>query len=204
MTATEKLEKRIEGIENFQEIVAKFVTRLGDPSQYKFDVTEEGGYVIDLGEYGRGKCTCGHPVRYLLLIWGPNGEVAPIGCECVKHFMNYNSELYNKLEGARQGLMEAIAADERERLEAERQAERANLQPVYELARRRFLAVCKMHEENIGRGRQYTLPFVMWKLKSELLKKPEYKTTLGYNKFYVRMTLEIEKVLGQYERGEVR
>lgn len=199
MTATEKLEKRIEGIENFQEIVGKFVTRLGDPSKYEFK-----NEVIDLGEYGRGKCTCGHPVRYMLLIWGPNGEVAPIGCECVKYFMNYNADLYNRLEGARQGLMELIAADERERVEEERKQERGQIQPVFELARRKFLAVCKMHEENIGRGRQYSLPYAMWQLKTELMKNKEYKSTLAYIKAYKRLMLEIEQVLGQYERGEIR
>ena len=44
---TETIEKRIEGIGTFQEIVGKFIKRLGDPSQYEFR-----GEVIDLGEYG--------------------------------------------------------------------------------------------------------------------------------------------------------
>ena len=193
MTA-EKLGKRIEGIGNFQEIVGKFIKRLGDPSQYEFR-----GEVIDLGEYGKGKCTCDHPVRYMLLIWGPNGEVAPVGCECIKHFQAYNDKLFNSLENARVGLMEALAAEEREKTEALRQTERGKVQPAYELARRRFLAVCKMHEDNINRW----LPRSMWVLKSNLMKKVEYKTTNGYLKFYTRMTLEIEKTLGQYERGEL-
>ena len=165
---TTAAEKKIEGIENFQVIVAKFITRLGDPSKYEFR-----GEVIDLGEYGRGKCTCDHPVRYMLLIWGPNGEVAPVGCECIKHFAAYNDALYNKLEGARIGLMEALAAEEREKAEAIRQAERSKLQPAYELARRRFLAVCKMHQDNIS----YYLPRAMWVLRANLMKKVEYKTT---------------------------
>ena len=192
---TETIEKRIEGIGNFQEIVGKFIKRLGDPSQYEFR-----GEVIDLGEYGKGKCTCDHPVRYMLLIWGPNGEVAPVGCECIKHFQAYNDKLYNSLENARVGLMEALAAVEREKAEAIRTGERSKLQPAYELARRRFLAVCKMHEDNINRW----LPRSMWELKANLMKKVEYKTTNGYLKFYTRMTLEIEKTLGMYERGELR
>lgn len=192
---TETIEKRIEGIGNFQEIVGKFIKRLGDPSQYEFR-----GEVIDLGEYGKGKCTCDHPVRYMLLIWGPNGEVAPVGCECIKHFQAYNDKLFNSLENARVGLMEALAADEREKAEALRQAERGKVQPAYELARRRFLAVCKMHEDNINKW----LPRLMWDLKANLMKKVEYKTTNGYLKFYTRMTLEIEKTLGMYERGELR
>ena len=194
MTAA-TIERRIEGLENFKEIVGKFITRLGDPSKYEFR-----GEVIDLGEYGRGKCTCDHPVRYMLLIWGPNGEVAPVGCECIKHFQAYNETLYNKLEGARIGLMEALAAVEREKAEAIRQTERGKLQPAYELARRRFLAVCKMHEDNINRW----LPRAMWTLKANLMKKVEYKTTNGFLKFYTRMLLEIEKTLGMYERGELR
>jgi hypothetical protein len=213
------IERRIEGIGNFQEIVGKFIKRLGDPSQYEFR-----GEVIDLGEYGKGKCTCDHPVRYMLLIWGPNGEVAPVGCECIKHFQAYNDKLFNSLENARVGcecikhfqayndklfnslenarvgLMEALAADEREGAEAIRQAERGKVQPAYELARRRFLAVCKMHQDNISRY----LPYAMWNLQSTLMKKVEYKTTNGYLKFYTRMTLEIEKTLGMYERGELR
>jgi Cu2+-containing amine oxidase len=188
------MERRIEGLENFKEIVGKFITRLGDPSKYEFR-----GEVIDLGEYGRGKCTCDHPVRYMLLIWGPNGEVAPVGCECIKHFAAYNDALYNKLEGARIGLMEALAAEEREKAEAIRQAERSKLQPAYELARRRFLTVCKMHQDNIN----LYLPRAMWTLKADLMKKVEYKTTNGYLKFYTRMTLAIEKTLGMYERGEL-
>jgi hypothetical protein len=193
MTTT--IEKRIEGLENFKEIVGKFITRLGDPSKYEFR-----GEVIDLGEYGKGKCTCDHPVRYMLLIWGPNGEVAPVGVECIKHFAAYNETLFNKLEGARLGLMEALAADEREKTQVRQQAERSKLQPIYELARRRFLAVCKMHQDNISTY----LPHAMWTLKANLLKKAEYKTTNGYLKFYTRMTLEIEKTLGMYERGELR
>ena len=192
---TATMERRIEGLENFKEIVGKFITRLGDPSKYEFR-----GEVIDLGEYGKGKCTCDHPVRYMLLIWGPNGEVAPVGCECIKHFAAYNDALYNKLEGARIGLMEALAAEEREKVEAIRQTERSKLQPAYELARRRFLAVCKMHQDNIS----YYLPRAMWVLRANLMKKVEYKTTNGYLKFYTRMTLEIEKTLGMYERGELR
>ena len=192
---TATMERRIEGLENFKEIVGKFITRLGDPSKYEFR-----GEVIDLGEYGKGKCTCDHPVRYMLLIWGPNGEVAPVGCECIKHFAAYNDALYNKLEGARIGLMEALAAEEREKAEAIRQAERSKLQPAYELARRRFLAVCKMHQDNIN----LYLPHAMWTLKADLMKKVEYKTTNGYLKFYTRMTLAIEKTLGMYERGELR
>lgn len=194
-TAANKLEKQIEGIENFQEIVGKFVTRLGDPSKYEFR-----GEVIDLGEYGRGKCTCDHPVRYMLLIWGPNGEVAPVGCECIKHFAAYNEGLFNKLEGARLGLMEALAADEREKTQVRQEAERAKIQPVYELARRRFLAVCKMHQDNISRY----LPYAMWTLQSSLMKKVEYKTINGYLKFYTRTILTIEKTLGMYERRELR
>jgi len=193
---TATIESRIVGLSNFKEIVGKFITRLGDPSKYEFR-----GEVIDLGEYGRGKCTCDHPVRYMLLIWGPNGEVASVGCECIKHFQAYNDRLYNSLENARIGLMEALAADEREKAEVIRQTERSKLQPAYELARRRFLAVCKMHQDNISRSRY--LPYALWQLQSALMKKVEYKTTNGYLKFYTRMTLTIEKVLGQYERGEL-
>ena len=136
----------------------------------------------------------------MLLIWGPNGEVAPVGCECIKHFQAYNDKLFNSLENARVGLMEALAADERQKAETIRQAERGKVQPAYELARRRFLAVCKMHEDNINKW----LPRLMWDLKANLMKKVEYKTTNGYLKFYTRMTLEIEKTLGMYERGELR
>ena len=192
---TATIESRIVGLSNFKEIVGKFITRLGDPSKYEFR-----GEVIDLGEYGRGKCTCDHPVRYMLLIWGPNGEVAPVGCECIKHFQAYNDKLFNSLESARTGLMEALAAEERENLEVVRTTERGKLQPAYELARRRFLAVCKMHQDNIS----FFLPRMMWTLRANLMKPVEYKTTLTYNKFYTRMTLEIEKTLGMYERGELR
>ena len=193
--ATAKLEKKIAALENFQEIVGKFVIRLGDPSKYEFR-----GEVIDLGEYGKGKCTCDHPVRYMFLIWGPNNEVAPVGCECINHFAAYNEALYNKLEGARSGLMEALAADERKKTQARQEAERAKVQPVYELARRRFLAVCKMHQDNINRR----LPYALWVLQSSLMKNPEYKTINGYIKFYTRTILTIERTLGMYERGELQ
>lgn len=197
MANTVQIEKRIGSIESFQTIVGKFITRLGDPSQFEFR-----GEVIDLGTYGKGKCTCDHPVRYMLLIWGPNGEVAPVGCECIKHFQAYNDKLFSSLENARLGLMEALAADEREKTAARQQAERSRVQPMFELAKRRFFAVCKMHQAYISRS-QY-LPYAMWTLKSNLMKKVEYKTPRGYISFYTRMTLEIEKILAQYERGELK
>jgi hypothetical protein len=196
MGSAVNLENKIESLENFKTIVAKFVARLGDPTLWEFR-----GEVIDLGEYGKGKCTCDHPVRYMLLIWSPNGEVAPVGCECIKHFQAYNETLFNKLENARLGLYEALAKEEREKAEALRLAKKADLQPRFELAKLRFLAVCKMHEEHIG----VWLPRRMWTLKAEVLKKvTEYKTTNGYLKFYEKMVLEIEKTLGQYERGELK
>lgn len=195
MAASEQIEKRIQGLENFKEIVGKFVAALGDPSQYEFR-----GEVIDLGEYGAGKCTCGHIVRYLLLIWGPNGNVAPIGCECVKHFQSYNEKLYNSLENARLGLYEALAAEERERAEVLRLAKRDEVQPLFELAKTRFLAVCRMHREHINKY----LPYVMWQFESTLKKAPEYKKTSSYIRFYETKIVEIDKILGQYERGELK
>jgi hypothetical protein len=193
---TVNLERKIENLENFKAIVAKFVARLGDPSQWEYR-----GEVIDLGEYGKGKCTCDHPVRYMLLIWSPTGECAPVGCECIKHFQAYNETLFNKLENARLGLYEALAREDREKAEAKRQAEKASLVPKYELARMKFLAVCRMHKDRIG----VFLPRAMWLLQSELLKKtPEYKTTNGYLKFYERQILAIETTLGKYERGELK
>jgi hypothetical protein len=195
MDATVKLEKQIDNLENFKEIVGKFIKRLGDPSQYEFR-----GEVIDLGEYGAGKCTCGHILRYMLLIWGPNGAVAPLGCECIKHFHSYNETLFNKLENARVGLYEALAREKREPIEALRQAKMAELQSQFELARRRFLAVCRMHEENINRW----LPRPMWVVKGDVMKKVEYKTILGYLNYYEKMILTIDKTLGQYEKGELK
>ena len=193
-TATAELGKKIASIENFQEIVGKFISRLGDPSKYEFR-----GEVIDLGEYGRGKCTCDHPVRYMLLIWGPNGEVAPCGCECIKHFQAYNQGLFNKLENARIGLYEALAAEEREKVEASRQAEISELLPAFEFAKERFLTVCKLHKEHIN----FWLPRQMWVLEADLQKKPKYKTTNGYLKSYKRIIETIETMLGQYGRGEL-
>lgn len=196
MTTEAKLERKLEHLENFKEIVSKFITRLGDPTQYEFR-----GEVIDLGVRGKGKCTCDTPIRYMLLIWGPNGRVAAVGTECIKHFQAYNETLYNKLEAASLGLAEAIAREKRESEEEQRQAKKAELQPVFELARRRFLAVCKMHKDNIG----YLIPRAMWLLQSELMKPvQDYKRTTDCLKFYDRMILKIEQVLGQYERGELK
>jgi hypothetical protein len=195
MTATAKLERKIEHLENFQEIVRKFVVRLGDPSEFEFR-----NEVIDLGSV-KGKCTCDQPIRYMFLIWGPNGRVAPVGCECIKHFQAYNETLFGKLEHAREGLMEALAREKRESDEAQRQDKVAEILPCYELARRKFLAVCKMHKDNIG----YMLPRAMWLLQSDLMKKvQEYKTTNGYINFYKTTIVKIETVLGKYERGELR
>ena len=64
--------------DGFFEIVQKFIRRLGDPSKYTFE-----GDVIDLGA-PTGKCTCDHPIRYVFIIKGPNGEEAPVGSECVQ------------------------------------------------------------------------------------------------------------------------
>jgi hypothetical protein len=193
-TTAEQLEKRVESIENFKEIVGKFIKKLGDPTKYEFR-----GDVIDLKEYGRGTCTCGHPVRYMLMIWGPNGEVAPIGVECVKHFQSYNEALFGRLEKATEIIYEQIAAEEKARAEALRQAKKTDLQPAYELAKTKFLAVCKMHQDNIN----FYIPYQMYALRAELLKKRDYKTTNGFIKFYERSILDIEKTLGMYERGEL-
>lgn len=192
--ATAELEKKIASLENFQEIVGKFVAALGDPTKYEFR-----GDVIDLGVYGAGKCTCGHPVRYMLLIWGPDGKVAPCGCECVKHFQAYNQDLFNKLEHARIGLYEALAAEEREKVEAIRQAEISSLKPTFEFAKERFLMVCKLHKERIN----FMIPRAMWLLSADLQKNTTYKTTLGYLKFYKRMLIAIAETLSQYEKGEL-
>jgi len=195
MTTAEGIEKKIGQLENFQEIVGKFVQKLGDPSKYEF--RDE---VIDLLEYGNGKCTCGHPVRYMLLIWGPNGEVAPVGVECVKHFQSYNEELYRKLENARLGLYEYLAKLERERVEGIRQIEKNEVKPAFDLAKSRFLAVCKLHSERIYR----MIPRAMWLLQQELLKPKTYKLTTYEIKFYKSMVIKIEETLGMYERGELR
>lgn len=194
MATAAELEKKIASLENFQEIVGKFVAALGDPSKFEFR-----GDVIDLGVYGAGKCTCGHPVRYMLLIWGPDGKVAPCGCECVKHFQSYNETLFNKLENARLGLYEALAAEERERVEVIRQSEISDILPTFEFAKERFLMVCQLHKERI----RFMIPRALWLLQANLQKKPVYKTTLGLLNFYKRMVITIEETLGKYERGEL-
>ena len=183
-TATVNLDKQIESLDNFKEIVGKFVTRLGDPSQYEFS-----GEVIDLGQYGNGKCTCDHPIRYMFLIWGPNGKVAPVGCECIKHFQAYNEKLFNKLENARLGLA-------REKAEATRQVKKAETQPTFELAKERFLAICEMHKKRIN----FMIPRAMWLLSVDLKKTPEYKTTNGYIKYYESMVSKIENTIEQYKK----
>lgn len=195
-TAVTNLEKRIDGLENFKTIVAKFIKKLGDPSKWEFR-----GEVIDLGEYGKGTCTCDHPVRYMLLIWSPNGDVAPVGCECIKHFQAYNEILFNKLENARVGLYEALAKEDRELAEVKKQAKQSELHPQYEFAKLRFLAVCRMHKDRIG----IYLPRAMWELQHDLQKPiKDYKNLTHLLKHYEKQILAVETTLGKYEQGELR
>ena len=195
MTTTEQIETKIERLDSFQNIVGRFLTLLGDPSKYEYR-----GDMIDLGTYGKGKCLCNHPVRYLFLIHGPNGEVAPVGCECIKHFQSYNDKLYASLEIARTKLEETLAANQRAISTARSQAALNVAEQSFKLTKEKFFEICRLHRQHIG----YKLPYAMWMFQTELCGKVEYKTANGYTKYYTRMIDKTERLIERYAKGELK
>lgn len=195
--ADRSIEREIAKLDNFSEIVRKFVQRLGDPSKYEFR-----GEVIDLGRVA-GKCTCDEDIRYIFLIYGPNGEVAPCGSTCIKHFMSYNSDLYDRLTFAHEALMRKLSEAEQARAEALRQAEKERIKPEFEAAVAEFTELCNRIRRTAPAWKRFPLPYDMWKLETALKNPKEYKTTTGYIKFYKKSIEDIHAMLHKQDIADV-
>lgn len=186
-----KLEREINTLAGFTEIVRKFVQRLGDPSKFEYR-----GECIDLGG-PVGKCTCDHPIRYVFLIHGPDGRVAPVGSECINHFASYNPNLYERLTHAKDALFEKLAQEEKDRAEALRRAELDEVKPAFDAALARFRTFIADYKE---RTQSYFLPYDLYALQGKLNRPPEYKRTQTYTKYYKDMAEHINQVLARHEK----
>lgn len=77
---------------NKAEFIKTFIDKLGNVDNWN-----HSGIVIDNGKGSSAKCVCGHRIRFLFILEGPEGKTAQVGSECINHFKDYNETLYNSL-----------------------------------------------------------------------------------------------------------
>ncbi len=174
-----------------EEIVRKFIARLGDAREWQFD-----GEVIDLG-VPSGKCTCDHPIRYVFVIRHPDGRTAPVGSECINHFQAYNPELWAKMQHAHADFWARRTA-------AEKAAKEAQAQKDVAAAKVPWLAV-REEAVKLLEGRHGWLSDDLYSLRVILnTKLPEYKRTKTYIDFYKRETKQIAQLICRHYNNEAK
>jgi viroplasmin and RNaseH domain-containing protein len=99
------------------EFIDRFVTALGDTRDYVYTG------IINERQCADGACVCGHPIRYEFVIKNQNtGVTATIGSECIKHFKDYNPDMYDDLTSAADGFREKKRKEKDDALLPERKA----------------------------------------------------------------------------------
>ena len=172
-------------MDGFTGIVERFINKLGDPSKYEFR-----GECIDLGS-PEGYCTCGHPIRYMFLIYSPENKIAPVGSECIKHFQYYSPDLFSRLQFACDKLMENIRAAEKAERDAQHLADADAIKPQYEAAVARVRAFIANYRET-----HRFIPRELWDLEVDLNKGvKEYKLASAYKKYYERIIAQVNEAL---------
>lgn len=79
-----------------------------NPTDWKFS-----GEVVDHRIYGAARCSCGHPVRFELVINRGN-ERKPIGADCIDHLAEIHPEMYAQMKAAWGSFLEAAKEAKKE------------------------------------------------------------------------------------------
>lgn len=106
------------GIAHRLDHMRKFLKRLGDPTDYRFN-----GGVGDAGPESLVKCACGMRIRYMFGISHKIDEsrTAVVGCKCIKYFKDANPELFKELYSAYEKLLKDIRDKKKQEVILERQ-----------------------------------------------------------------------------------
>lgn len=165
------------------DIVRAFIDKLGDASKYDYT-----GVVNDLGA-PKGRCVCGHPIRYEYLI-SDGTRTEAVGSECIDHFKAYNPRMYEKLKKAHENRLAKKREDEKKARRAQQEKEVAKLQKQYRAYKQ------EIREAFNGFAEMPRIDYEAWWQWNNLRTEPtHYKRASSYIKWYTeRMDLMRELV----------
>lgn len=106
------------GIAHKLDHMKRFLDRLGNPEEYRFN-----GGVGDAGERSLVRCVCGMRIRYMFSIShkSDDSRSAVVGCKCVRYFKGLNPELFKELQAAYEKLLRDIRDRKRRETVLEKQ-----------------------------------------------------------------------------------
>jgi len=165
------------------DFIHTFIEKLGDVANWN-----HSGVVVDSGKGSTEKCVCGHPIRYLYKIDGPEGKVAQVGSECINHFKDYNESLYNALIST----VERLKEDEKKAKELLILEEVEVIRLPYE---DKVKKVFNWYRETYGN--RWCSDYGAWKFVKELSSKPkkDYTNKKSLLNWYVKNEASVSRFI---------